>query len=147
MHVAAALEYGWTRAQLIHRDIKPDNIFITTSSLVKILDFGLARIENQLLPSNPEDKTASFMVETQPGALLGTVSYMSPEQIRGQPADARSDIFAFGCVLYQMVTNKRPFDRDTNADTMAAILYEPSPQLSESGRARPVELDRYLGSL
>jgi serine/threonine protein kinase/Tfp pilus assembly protein PilF len=146
VEIAAAVAEGLAAAHtkgVVHRDVKPDNIFLTTRGEVKILDFGLARLENKGA-TPPQEATATFLLETQPGMLLGTVTYMSPEQIRGQPADARSDVFAFGCTLYEMVTGRRPFFRDTNADTMAAILHEPPPALSESGRQRPAELERLI---
>jgi serine/threonine protein kinase/Tfp pilus assembly protein PilF len=144
--IATAVAEGLAAAHakgVIHRDVKPDNIFLTSGGDVKILDFGLARIEGRG-PGQPQDTTASFLLETQPGTLLGTVTYMAPEQLRGLPADARSDIFAFGCTLFQMVTGRQPFLRDTSADTMAAILNDPPPALSESGRERPPELDRVI---
>lgn len=122
---------------IVHRDIKPDNIFITTAGLVKILDFGLARFDS----SAPDTRDVT-QAGTQPGLLLGTVAYMAPEQIRGRPADARSDIFAFGAVLYQMVTGSRPFAGESQADVMSAILRETPTALSQSGRHRPAELDR-----
>jgi serine/threonine protein kinase/Tfp pilus assembly protein PilF len=144
--VATAVAEGLAAAHakgVIHRDIKPENIFLTTSGHVKILDFGLARVEPKA-NVQPQDVTSTFMLETKPGAVLGTVAYMSPEQLRGQPADARSDVFAFGCTLFEMVTGRRPFLRETNADTMAAILYDPPPALSASGQERPAELDRIM---
>jgi serine/threonine protein kinase/Flp pilus assembly protein TadD len=143
VEIAAAIADGLAVAHgkgIIHRDIKPENIFLTTDGGVKILDFGLARLEAK----NATPQPGVPVLETQPGLLMGTVAYMSPEQVRGQPADARSDIFAFGCVLYEMVMGRRPFHGQTPADTMAAILQEPVPALSQSGRERPAELDRLM---
>ncbi len=126
---------------IIHRDIKPQNIFLTADGEVKILDFGLARIEANG-SAGGTGLTVTQTMETQVGSILGTVQYMSPEQVRGQPADARSDIFAFGCVLYEMLTGDRPFDRPTNPETMAAVLNDDPPDLAEAGYAGPAELQR-----
>jgi serine/threonine protein kinase/Flp pilus assembly protein TadD len=125
---------------VIHRDLKPENIFLTADGGVKILDFGLARIEQR----SEDSQQPGDGLETKSGMMLGTVGYMSPEQVRGQPADARSDIFAFGAMLYEMVLGRRPFEGQTPADTMAAILHLPAPGLTQSGRRRPAELDRLI---
>ncbi|HEV3006980.1 MAG TPA: serine/threonine-protein kinase [Pirellulales bacterium] len=107
--VAAAHARG-----IIHRDLKPENLFLIADGRVKILDFGLARIETE---SSPDAETCSYHpAQTGAGTVLGTVAYMSPEQLRGQEVDARSDIFSLGCVVcvvYEMVTGRRPFDRAT----------------------------------
>jgi serine/threonine protein kinase/Tol biopolymer transport system component len=110
---------------ILHRDLKPDNLYVTADGRIKILDFGIAK----LLQSNDEGATTPRR-ETEPGMILGTVSYMSPEQVRGEPLDARSDIFSVGIILREMLTGHPPFHRGTTADTMAAILKEePSGEL------------------
>jgi len=123
---------------VVHRDIKPSNIFLCSDGRVKILDFGLAATHDVV---DTEAVTGSFEAPlTQEGRVLGTVGYMAPEQVRGEPADHRSDVFALGCVLYEMVSGRRAFARDTAAETMAAILNEEPADISTSGTAFPAEL-------
>jgi len=128
---------------IFHRDLKPENIFITREGHVKILDFGLAKL------TMPEPGAAGTSAATQDsvtglGVLLGTLSYMSPEQCRGASIDARSDIFSFGAVLYEMLSGQRAFRGDTTADTISAILREEPPDLAATGREVPPLLERIV---
>jgi serine/threonine protein kinase len=106
---------------LVHRDLKPDNLFITTDGRIKILDFGIAKLT---IPSDEMSRPTGFATETAEGVVVGTIGYMSPEQLRGEAVDARSDIFSFGAVLHEMLSGKPAFLRDTGAETIAAILKE-----------------------
>ena len=127
-------------AGIIHRDLKPDNIFLTSDGRVKILDFGLAR--DVEAASADETRSPTVSRYTDPGAVMGTAGYMSPEQVRGEPADQRSDIFALGSVLYEMATGRRAFARDTAAETMTAILREEPPEVSGTDVLLPPELEQ-----
>jgi serine/threonine protein kinase len=123
--LAAAHDKG-----LVHRDVKPENVFLTRDGQVKILDFGLARQAPGLLTGSGDDSVSPTMAPgTEPGTVLGTVGYMSPEQVKGQEADARSDIFSFGAVLYEMLTGRRAFRGETGAETMTAILRAEPPEM------------------
>ena len=143
--IGAAVAEGLAAAHtkgVVHRDLKPENIFITTDGRVKILDFGLARVQQEVAP---EAETGTLTpAGTEVGTIMGTVGYMAPEQAKGRPADARSDIFALGCVLYEMISGRGAFARETNAETIAAILKEDPPAPSEIGVAVPAELERSI---
>jgi eukaryotic-like serine/threonine-protein kinase len=145
VEIGAAIAHGLAAAHakgIVHRDLKPENLFLTADGQVKILDFGLARIAPV---SNMQSDTVPYVLaETAAGMVMGTVGYMSPEQVRGQPADDRSDIFSFGCVLYEMVTGRRAFQRNTAAESMAAILHEEPPDQTASDHQVPAELWRLI---
>ena len=123
---------------VIHRDVKPGNIMVTTAGTVKVLDFGLAKLVTQ---AGPQDQTVRAEAATVPGTILGTFDYMSPEQAEGKKADARSDIFSFGAVLYEMLTGRKAFHRDSHAGTLTAVMRDDPAPVSESRKDLPRELD------
>jgi Tol biopolymer transport system component/tRNA A-37 threonylcarbamoyl transferase component Bud32 len=133
---------------IIHRDLKPANIFLTHDGRVKILDFGLAKLTQRDASGIGETqsvmRTAMDSGQTEAGMVLGTAGYMSPEQVRGKPADARSDIFALGAILYEMLSGERAFEKESSADTMAAILKEEPPELSGEGKKIPPASERIV---
>jgi serine/threonine protein kinase len=144
--VAVAVAKGLAAAHargIVHRDLKPENIFLLVDGGVKILDFGLARRDPVGSRQGATPSSGSFSPVAE-GVLVGTTLYMAPEQVCGQPVDARTDIFGLGCVLYEMLTGHRPFARVSIGDTMAAILNEQPPPLAAAGRRVPGALARVV---
>jgi serine/threonine-protein kinase len=142
LQVAAALNAAHS-AGIIHRDIKPENVMIREDGYVKVLDFGLAKLLEQTTPdANAE---TLMQVQTQPGMIMGTVAYMSPEQARGRVVDARTDIFSLGVVLYEMVCGRQPFTGETISHTIVAILEKEPPPMEQSGKVVPAEIERIVG--
>ncbi len=136
--LSAAHEKG-----VVHRDLKPENLFVTKDGHLKILDFGLAKRVEAVTPGK-ETSAPTGSGHTEPGTVMGTAGYMSPEQVKGLPVDYRSDIFSLGAILYELLSGKKAFKRDTSAEAMAAIMRDEPPELSESGRNISPALDRVV---
>ena len=126
---------------IVHRDLKPENVFLTSDGHVKLLDFGLAKRVEQ---AEEQTSAPTGSHQTAPGTVMGTVGYMSPEQIRGLPVDHRTDIFSFGVILYELLSGRKAFQRDTANDTMAAILRDEPPELTRPGGTVPASLDHIV---
>jgi serine/threonine protein kinase/Tol biopolymer transport system component len=139
--LAAAHEAG-----IIHRDIKPENIMLRRDGYVKVLDFGLAKLTDDVDSSQKTDPEAAteVLLKTEPGRIMGTINYMSPEQARGRDVDSRSDIFSLGVMLYEMVAGHRPFSGDTKSDVLAAVLMVEQKPLAEKFPGMPPELNRIV---
>src|ERR1700733_13639236 len=128
--------------RIVHRDLKPENLFVTSDGWVKILDFGVAKLQ-----SSPEDSARSveeLTTVTKSGAVIGTVAYMSPEQLRGKPVDPRSDIFSIGAILYEMLTGRRAFRGETEVDTITAVLREDPPESNLEDAGIPVTFQQVI---
>ncbi|MGN6183636.1 MAG: protein kinase domain-containing protein [Thermoanaerobaculia bacterium] len=146
VEVGAEIAEGLAAAHaksIVHRDLKPENIFLTGDGRVKILDFGLAQTDPILSQRDEANIPTTKWFQTDPGTVIGTLGYMSPEQLRGEPVDPTADIFSLGCILFEMVTARKPFHRDSGAATIAAILKDELPRETLSAFV-PTEFQRII---
>src|SRR5260370_19112161 len=144
VQIASALSAAHT-AGIIHRDVKPENIVLRADGIVKVLDFGLAKLSERRPPESVDAEAATrALVQTEPGVVLGTVAYMSPEQARGLAVDERTDIFSLGVVIYEMVAGQAPFGGATKSDLIVALLERDPPPLARFTPEAPAELERLV---
>ena len=143
LQVVSALDAAH-RAGIVHRDVKPDNIMVREDGIVKVLDFGLLKLTTKDRSEVDSEGVTKMQVKTSAGVIMGTTSYMSPEQARGQEMDARTDIWSFGCVLYEMLTNQQAFHGETMTDVLANIIHQEPDSILAHRRDTPAELERIV---
>ena len=143
--IAAAIARGLAAAHargIVHRDLKPENVMVTRDGRVKILDFGIAKL--RVRDPNLDQRTVPTPLRTAADTMLGTAGYMAPEQIRGEPTDERADLFALGAMLFELLTGRRAFDRESRVETLNAVLHDDVPALGAAAANVPVALDRIV---